>query len=557
MAGPAAAAGGNGVLAYEGRASAKRVLTLREADGSGVRPLRTAARPSRPAFSPQGRRIAYGARGQIWVMQADGSAQRAVTATYYGGNGDPTWGPLGDALAFSSGPAGARDIFAIGADGEGLRRLTARAADEVAPTWSVRDRIAYVRRTEGGDGDLWSVSARGGGTRRLTRGSADDREPAWSPDGRRIAFTRNSPRHRDVYVADESGRRLRKLRSLPQPASTPAWSPDGRWIAFAMGRKGRRGLYVMRSNGRRLRRVAGGSADVRAIAWQARPGDPVVAGAGDIACDPSSPAFAEGYGTATGCHQRATANQLLRMDLSAVLMLGDAQYEDGTLPKFMQSYDPSWGRLKELTRPVIGNHEYADGSAGGAYWDYFNGPGRASGRAGPRGAGWYSFDLGSWHVVALNSNCGLVGCEPGSPQEAWLRADLAAHPTLCTLAMLHHPLASSGASDEGATPAVRPLWQALYEHGADVVVSGHDHAYERFAPITPQGTPDPARGIREFVVGTGGKNLQGTAALRPSSEVRGSAFGVIRMTLKARGYDWAFLPDTPGAFSDAGSGACH
>jgi acid phosphatase type 7 len=557
-ASPAGAfAGRNGVLGYEGKASAKHQLVLRNPDGSGTRVLRTRGRPSRPAFSPQGVRVAFASRGQIWVAQANGSALRQVTTAYYAANGDPAWSPAGDALAFTSGPSGGRDILVIGADGNALRRLTANDADETSPAWSSTDAVAFVRHTEAGDGDIWAVAGSGGSARRLTSGPADDRDPSWSPDGRRLAFTRNTPRHRDVYVANRLGHRVRKLRSLPAPASTPVWSPNGRWIAFAMGRNGRRGIYLMRTNGHRLRRVVKASTDARALDWQVRPGDPVLAGAGDIACDPSSPFFNDGFGSSGACHQFATSDELLKMDLSGVLMLGDAQYEDGALAKFRASYDPSWGRLKSLTHPVIGNHEYFEPTASG-YWDYFDGVGRTSGRAGPRGLGWYSFDVGAWHVVALNSNCNQVSCAAGGPQERWLRTDLAAHPARCTLALMHHPLVSSGAGDEGSTPAVHDLWQALYDGGADLMLVGHDHAYERFAPLNPARAVDPVRGIREIVVGTGGKNEQIAVVKQPGSEVRSNAsFGVIRLTLHASSYDWAFQPDAPGGFSDAGSAACH
>jgi hypothetical protein len=550
--------GANGVLTYEGRASAGKLLYLRNADGSGVRLLRTPGRPSRPAFSPLGRRIAFAAGGQIWVMQADGRMVRQLTSSYLASDGDPAWSPLGDALVYSSGPRGARDVFTVGADGLGQRRLTSQAVDEESPAWSATNRIAFVRHTDAGDGNLWSTTATGTGPRRLTSGPADDREPAWSPDGRRIVFTRDTAKgHRDLFVADASGRRLRRLRALPRPASTPAWSPNGRWIAFAMGKSTRRGIWLIRPNGKGLREVVKGSTGARALDWQVKPGDPVVAGAGDIACDPAFPAFGEGFGAENGnCHQRATSNEMLRMDLDAVLMLGDAQYEDGTGPKFEASYAPSWGRLRDITRPVVGNHEYADPGAG-AYFDYFNGIGQQTGVAGDRSQGWYSFDLGAWHVIGLNSNCGVVSCAAGSPQEQWLRADLAAHPAACTLALMHHPLYSSGRSDEAATPAVAALWQALYDGNADLVLSGHDHAYERFAPQNASGVGDPVRGMREIIVGTGGKTLQGTSVQRPNSEIRGRAFGVIRVGLHARGYDWAFLPDRVGAFTDSGAGACH
>jgi 3',5'-cyclic AMP phosphodiesterase CpdA len=162
--------------------------------------------------------------------------------------------------------------------------------------------------------------------------------------------------------------------------------------------------------------------------------------------------------------------------------------------------------------------------------------------------------------VALNSNCDRVSCAAGGPQEQWLRADLAAHPTACTLAVMHHPLISSGESDEGegTTPAVAPLWQALYDANADLVYSGHDHAYERFAPLNPQAQVDPARGLRMLMTGTGGKNLQTPVAIRPGSEARqGQSFGVTQVVLHATSYDWRFVPDTPGGFTDAGTGACH
>jgi hypothetical protein len=338
------------------------------------------------------------------------------------------------------------------------------------------------------------------------------------------------------------------------------FSPDGRWIAFAMGRRAtRRGIWVMRTNGKRLRQIASNSTGARAIDWQPKPGDPVIAGAGDIACDPSSAFYNDGYGSSGACHQRYTADEMLKMDLAAVFMLGDAQYEDGTPDKFSQSFGPTWGRLKPIMHPVIGNHEYFDPAATG-YWDFFNGVGRPTGPAGTRGEGWYSLDIGAWHVVALNSNCDQVSCAAGGPQEQWLRADLAAHPAACTIAVMHHPLVSSGESDEGegSTPAVQPLWQALYDNNADLVYSGHDHAYERFAPLNPQAQVDPVRGIRMLLTGTGGKNLQAPISIRPGSEVRqGTSFGVTTVTLHPTGYDWRFVPDTAGGFTDAGTGACH
>jgi hypothetical protein len=546
-------AGRNGPLTYEGRAAAKGRLDVRNANKTGVRTIKVSGRPTGPAASAAGRRIAYAAGGAIWVMQSDGTARRQLTSGYR--DADPAWGPLGDRLVFTSGSAGGRDLFTVGLDGNDLRRLTSRVDDELQPAWSSRDQIAYVRVNDAGDGDLWRVAPTGAGARKLTAGAADDRAPAWSPDGRRIVFTRDAK----VYLANDRGHHVRRVRSLPAPASSPVFSPNGRWIAFTMGKRPtRRGIWVMRTNGKRLRQIAANSTGARAIEWATQPGDPVIAGAGDIACDPSSSFFNDGYGTGGACHERYTSDELLKMDLTTVFMLGDAQYEDGTLDKFMLAFDPTWGRLRGLMRPVIGNHEYFDATASG-YFDYFNGVGSQTGVAGTRGQGWYSLDIGAWHVVALNSNCDQVSCAAGGPQERWLRADLAAHPARCTLAVMHHPLVSSGESDEGegTTPAVMPLWQALYDAGADLVYSGHDHAYERFAPLNPQGQPDP-RGMRMLLTGTGGKNLQAPVAIRPGSEVRqGESFGVTKVTLHPASYDWAFVPDTAGGFTDAGSGTCH
>ncbi|WP_405094084.1 DNRLRE domain-containing protein [Micromonospora sp. NBC_01392] len=236
-----------------------------------------------------------------------------------------------------------------------------------------------------------------------------------------------------------------------------------------------------------------------------------------------------------------------------VATLGDSVYESGTTAEFANCYQPTWGRHKARTRPAVGNHEYLTANAA-PYFAYF---GVA---AGPAGLGYYSYDLpgsSDWHIVVLNSNCAKVGgCQAGSAQERWLRADLAAHPSRCTLAYWHHPLFSSG---ERQAPNVLPLFQALYDAGAEIVLNGHAHQYERFAPQSPDRTADPARGIREFVVGTGGRSLQsdfGTVA--PNSEVRnGTTYGVLRLTLYNGGYDWRFLPVTGQTFTDGGSGTCH
>ena len=225
-----------------------------------------------------------------------------------------------------------------------------------------------------------------------------------------------------------------------------------------------------------------------------------IAAAGDIACDPGSSSFNNGQGSGLDCRQLATSDLLVGAGYAAVLALGDIQYEDGAYSKFLASYDPSWGRVKSITKPAPGNHEYQSGNANG-YYQYFGAA------AGDPAKGYYSFDLAGWHIVALNSNCSFVGgCGVGSPQEQWLRADLAAHPASCTLAYWHHPRFSSG--EHGSDSTYTPFFQALYDANADLVLVGHDHDYERFAPQTASGTLDLARGIRQFVVGSGGKNVR-------------------------------------------------
>ncbi len=284
-------------------------------------------------------------------------------------------------------------------------------------------------------------------------------------------------------------------------------------------------------------------------------GDPVIAAAGDIACDPASSSYNGGSGTSTSCRQKATSNLLTTGNLAKVLTLGDNQYEGGALSAFRQSYDPSWGRVKSITAPAVGNHEYRASGASG-YFDYFNGVGVSSGRAGSRGKGYYSYDIGSWHVIALNSNCSFVSCAAGSAQEQWLKADLAANPRACTLAYWHHPRFSSGS--HGNDTAVAPLWNALYAAGADVVLNSHDHSYERFAPQSPSGAADPVRGIREFVVGTGGKGHYGFSSTKANSEKRMTGtFGVLEVTLHPNSYDWKFRPEAGKTATDSGTTGCH
>jgi calcineurin-like phosphoesterase family protein len=238
-----------------------------------------------------------------------------------------------------------------------------------------------------------------------------------------------------------------------------------------------------------------------------------------------------------------------------VLALGDLQYNGASLSNFKTVYDPTWGRVKSISHPALGNHEYGTSGAGG-YFDYWNGSGVTTGVAGSRGKGWYSFDVGSWHIVALNSNCSRVSCTAGSAQETWLRSDLAAHPAACTLAFWHHPRWSSGHDGDGTF--MQPLWQDLYDAGAELALVGHSHDYERFAPQDASGGKSTLTGIREFVVGTGGAFFTGLGTAKPNSEVRqNNTYGVLKLTLGAAGYDWRFVAESGKLFSDSGSGACH
>lgn len=278
--------------------------------------------------------------------------------------------------------------------------------------------------------------------------------------------------------------------------------------------------------------------------------DSVVAvAAGDIVCGTGTPSSAP-------CQHAETAGLVALVDPDVVLALGDLQYEVATLENFHQFYDRTWGVFKAITWPVAGNHEYGMAGAAG-YFDYFNAPGADSGRAGHRTRGWYSVRLGPWRVIALNSNCGFVGgCGAGSPQEQWLRAELARRNDTCTLAMWHHAHFSS--ATRAPTNAMRAIWQALQESGVDLILASHAHQYERFAPMTAAGTRDDAIGIPSFVVGTGGKDLHPFGPAVLGSEARNDeSFGVLKLTLRRSGFDWQFVPVEANGFADEGTAACR
>jgi 3',5'-cyclic AMP phosphodiesterase CpdA len=275
----------------------------------------------------------------------------------------------------------------------------------------------------------------------------------------------------------------------------------------------------------------------------------VVVAAGDIAECPSG-------------RQAETAALVERIAPDAVLTLGDTVYPNGSLDEFLDCYDETWGKFRSITRAAVGNHEYHSPHAG-PFYAYF------CGGSGAPLEGRTSFDVGTWHVVVLNSNCGgdldvpasvaaeFGGCGADSPQARWLKEDLATHRTRCTLAMWHHPRFSSG--PYGNAPYMHALWQILHEAGADVVLSGHAHLYERFEPLDADGQSDPARGLREFVVGTGGKvPLHPIADVAPGSVARNNtAHGVLRLELRPTSYTWRFVAIDGSSFDDEGEAPCH
>jgi hypothetical protein len=268
----------------------------------------------------------------------------------------------------------------------------------------------------------------------------------------------------------------------------------------------------------------------------------VLVGAGDIASC-KSPEGAQ-----------ATAKLIDKIP-GTVFAAGDLAYEKGSLQEFKNCYGPTWGRFKDRTKPALGNHEYGDPSASG-YFQYWGA------QAGPTGKGYYSYDLGTWHIIVLNTNCfarRLGACATGSPQETWLKADLAEHPGACILAYGHHALFSSGVFKKHAVhPELKPLWEDLYAAHADLVLAGHEHSYERFALQDPGGKLDPEHGIREIVVGTGGRSHDLLGFATPNSEAREwDTFGVLKLTLAPGKYTWEFIPVEGKSFRDSGSAMCH
>jgi hypothetical protein len=282
-------------------------------------------------------------------------------------------------------------------------------------------------------------------------------------------------------------------------------------------------------------RDAEGAVATHALDVEVTARSPILLAAGDIArCDSTA--------------DEATA-ALLDRRFGSVVTLGDNAYRSGTLAEFQRCYGPSWGRHKARTRPATGNHEYrTDGAAG--HFAYYGAA------AGDPATGWYGFDLGRWHVVVLNSNCDEIGgCTRDSPQGRWLEADLAAHPRACSLAVWHHPRFSSG-SKHGSSEATRDLYEIFHAHGGDLILTGHDHDYERFAPQDAAGNADPS-GPRQFVVGTGGADLRRMGEIQPNSEAHADdAHGILALRLHEASYDWEFVAADGRSHADSGSASC-
>jgi hypothetical protein len=279
------------------------------------------------------------------------------------------------------------------------------------------------------------------------------------------------------------------------------------------------------------------------------PSFPAIFAAGDISCDSATPQLA--------CRSRATSDiilaekaRMLNTDI-VVLPLGDLQYDRGTLDEFTKNYNETWGRLNVFAHPAVGNHEYETRGAVG-YFDYFQ---TKSVAVGARNEGWYSYDKENWHFIALNSNCGEIGgCTRASAQGRWLQGDLLQNRKKCTVAYMHHPYQSSGSN--GSTPLLEPLMTLLYENNVDIVLAGHDHDYERFVQVTPQGVADSDKGLRMFVVGTGGRDLQGYPRVLPITAYRNNGhFGVLKILMKDGAYEWGFI-NTEGVAIDPGVGVC-
>jgi hypothetical protein len=276
----------------------------------------------------------------------------------------------------------------------------------------------------------------------------------------------------------------------------------------------------------------------------------VIAAAGDIGCAANDPSFNNLNGTATACRSKYTEQIIQQINPVYLLPLGDEQYNSGSAADFAASYAQTWGLSKGISKPVVGNHEYGTSKAAG-YFGYFGSA------AGNQGSGYYSYGVGAWHVVAINTECtridGAVGCALDSPQEKWLKSDLAAHPAACTLVYGHRP---RWASSSFASSDIAPLVNDMVAAHVDLYITGHARSYERFAPQDANGNADP-NGITEMVIGTGGAFYTGIGTIVPNSLVRAkNLYGVEQLVLHPTSWDYTFVPEN-SAFADTGTGRCH
>ena len=361
-------------------------------------------------------------------------------------------------------------------------------------------------------------------------------EPALAKGGPGVKAVTVSPSAASIAVNGTV--QLTATASPPKSTTTFTWTTTNAAVATVSQTGLVTGVAAGTATIRASSGAATGASTVTVTSTPPPSNDPVLVGAGDIAkC------------TVTG--DEATA-ALLDNIAGTVFTLGDNVYDAGTSTEYRDCYGPSWGRHLARTRPTPGNHEYGTANASG-YFGYFGAA------AGDQGRGYYSYDLGAWHIIVLNSNssCTTISCAKDSAQDVWLRADLAAHTNVCTLAYWHHPRFNSGAA-HGNNTAVANFWNALYDAGADVILNGHEHVYERFAPQAPSAVADPTSGIRQFTVGTGGASHYTFGTIQPNSEVRnGSTYGVLKLTLHATSYDWQFVPVAGATFTDSGTGSCH
>jgi len=331
---------------------------------------------------------------------------------------------------------------------------------------------------------------------------------------------------------------------MPLQTVSAAWVTSGAWSVDAAASLPIGTYTAQAEQADAAGNVGVSDANTFSIVPRATTSDPVLAGAGDI-------------GDCTDTGVNATANLILGLpSTTTVITLGDNAYPHGSDADFANCYDPTWGQFKSRTHPALGDHEYETPNASG-YFNYFQqqlAPYGASATDPTRG--YYSYDIGSWHVVVLNAECGDVpGCS-ATAQASWLDSDLTAHPSQCTMAVLGAPRWSSG-SVHGSNAAMASYFKSLYDNGAEVLLGGDDHLYERFAPTDPQGYYDPARGVRQIIAGTGGGSLYTFGTIRANSEVRRSGnFGILKMTLHPGSYEWEFVP-TAGTYSDSGTTECH